>query len=160
MNLSEALLERLGNRKPASGRASLSAIDEASGWSATATADEANALSCLLWELSLRRGSSATEAPGDDLRIWAERIAGRATGLLENLRVVEVDASRGQALLRSQQPAQRGDEVFYYEVLLTGTREVLLRRYRAWQNNGRREQVAFAVTNEALAKLVSVLIAN
>ena len=55
---------------------------------------------------------------------------------------------------------QRGDEVFYYEVLLTGTREGLLRRYRAWQNNGRREQVAFAVTNDALAKLVSDLIAN
>jgi hypothetical protein len=160
MNLNEALLERLANWKPGSGRSSLTAIDETSGWSATATADEANALSCLLWELSLRRGPVATEPPGDALKIRAENIAGRATGLLENLRVVEIDAPRGQALLRSQQPAQRGDEVFYYEVLLTGTREGLLRRYRAWQNNGRREQVAFAVTNDALAKLVSDLIAN
>jgi hypothetical protein len=160
MNLSEALLERLGNRKPASGRTSVSAIDEASGWSATAAVDEANSLSCLLWELRLRRGPSTAEGSSDELRIWAEQIANRATGLLENLRVMEIDASRGQALLRSQQPAQRGDEVFYYEVLLTGTHEVLLRRYRAWHNNGRREQVTFAVTNEALAKLVSVLIAN
>jgi hypothetical protein len=160
MSLSEALLERLGNRKPGSGRVRLTAIDEASGWSATATADEANALSCLLWELSLRRGPSSAEGEGADLAIRAERIANQATGLLESLRVVEIDSSRGQALLRSQQPAQHGDEIFYYEVLLTGVHEVLLRRYHAWQNNGRREQVAFAVTNEALAKLVSDLIAN
>jgi hypothetical protein len=159
MNLNEALLGRLANWKPGSGRSSFTAIDEASGWSAIATANDANALSCLLWELSLRRGSSNARADGADLTAWAQHIADQATGLLESLCVVEIDAPRGQALLRSQLPAQLRDEIFYYEILLTGTCEVLLRRYRAWQNNGRREQVAFAVTNEALAKLVSDFIA-
>jgi hypothetical protein len=160
MNLNEALLEKLAKWKPASGRANLSATDEASGWTVTVTADEANTLSCLLWEVNLRRRASEKESADNELKTWAERLAERATGLLENLRVVEIDVSRRQALLRSEQPAQRGDEVFYYEVLLTGAEEALLRRYRAWQNSGRREQVAFPVTNEALAKLVSDLIAN
>jgi hypothetical protein len=160
MNLNEALLGRLANCKPGSGRSTFTATDEASGWSAIATADDVNALSCLLWELSLRQSSSNARADGAELPVWAQHIADQATGLLESLRVVEIDAPRVQALLRSQPPAQHGDEIFYYEILLTGTREVLLRRYRAWQNNGRREQIAFAVTNEALAKLVSDIIAN
>ena len=160
MSLNEVLLEKLAKWSLTSGRASLSATDRASGWTATVTADEANTLSCLVWELNLQRRRTADEASSEDLRKWAERLAVRATGLLENLCVVEIDVLRRQALLRSQQPAQRGDEVFYYEVLLTGTEEALLRRYRAWLNNGRREPVAFPVTNEALAKLVSDLIGD
>jgi hypothetical protein len=79
--------------------------------------------------------------------------------LLENLHVVEVDAARRQAQLRSEEPSQRESEVLYYELLLTGTFEVLLRRYKAPRHGGaRREQVSSPLTHEALAKLVSALI--
>jgi hypothetical protein len=81
-------------------------------------------------------------------------VADRATGLLEDLKVVEVDRPRGQALLRSEAPVSRGEDLFYYEVLLTATGAANLRRYSAPnQGPGKREQVAFALTHEALAKL-------
>jgi hypothetical protein len=49
--------------------------------------------------------------------------------------------------------------VLYYELLLTGTYEVLLRRYKAPRQGGaRREQISSPLTHEALAKLVSALI--
>jgi hypothetical protein len=77
---------------------------------------------------------------------------------LEPLKVVEVDAVKGEALLRSSEPAQRGDKLFYYEVLLKGTHAAQVRRYQALAEGiGRREQVAFALTQEALTKLVGDL---
>src|SRR5262249_22519771 len=97
---------------------------------------------------------------GNSLSAWAERVAGRVTGLLEPLKVVEVDAERGEALLRSDQPTQRGEKLFYYEVLLQNTTAASVRRYRALPGNGRREQVAFALTKEALAKFVADLAAD
>jgi hypothetical protein len=160
MSLNEVLLAKLANWKPAASRTSLTVADEATGWSATATVDESNTLSCLLWDLHVRRAADEQKPSSDELKAWTERIAQDATGLLENLRVVEIDLPRGQAQLRSEQPAQRGDEVFYYEVLLSGARDAHLRRFRASQSHGRREQVVFPVTNEALAKIVSVITAN
>ena len=37
---------------------------------------------------------------------------------MEPLRLIEVDAERDTALLRSTAPQQRGDDLFYYEVQL------------------------------------------
>jgi hypothetical protein len=160
MTLNEALLEKLASWKPPSGRASLGVSAEGSPWTATVVADETNPLSSLLWELSLRRAKPGNTATETELKTWADRVSQRGTGLLENLHVVEVDAVRQQAQLRSEEPSQRGDEVFYYELLLTGTYEVLLRRYKApKQGAGRREHIASPITHEALAKLVSALVA-
>ena len=159
MTLNEALLEKLASWKPPPGRASLGVSAEGSPWTATVVADETNPLSSLHWELSLRRAKPTNAATEAELKIWADRVSRRGTGLLENLHVVEVDAVRHQAQLRSEEPSQRGDEVFYYELLLSGTYEVLLRRYKApRQGAGRREQIASPITHEALAKLVSALI--
>jgi hypothetical protein len=159
MTLNEALLEKLASWKPPPGRASLGVSTEGAPWTASVVADETNPLSCLLWELTLRRSKPECAASETEIKNWAERVSQRGTGLLENLHVVEVDALRRQAQLRSEEPSQRGDEVFYYELLLTGTYEVLLRRYKASrQGTGRREQVASPITHEALAKLVSALI--
>jgi hypothetical protein len=159
MTLNEALLEKLASWKPPPGRASLGVSAEGSPWTATVVADETNPLSSLLWELSLRRGKPDRAATETELKTWADRVSQRGTGLLENFHVVEVDAVRQQAQLRSEEPSQRGDEVFYYELLLSGTYEVLLRRYKApRQGAGRREQIASPITHEALAKLVSALI--
>ncbi len=158
MKLDEALLEKLADWR-ADSRRSLAASVEGCPWTVALTADRADQLGCLVWELALRRATPP--GPARPLGAWAERTAGRVTGLLEPLKVVEVDSLRNEALLRSQEPARRGDELFYYELLLKGSGEALLRRYHASRRGkARREQVAFALTHEALAKLVADLTAD
>ena len=159
MTLDEALLQKLAEWQPGAGRQTLSSPDPAGAWAVAVTADRSDALGCLVWELTLRR--AAEPAAGETLAAWAERAAGRVTGLLEPLKVLEVDVTRDQALLRSGAPARRGEQVFYYEVILTGVRAAAVRRYRAErQGDARREQVAFALTHEALAKLAADLAAT
>jgi hypothetical protein len=158
MNLDEALLEKLAKWRTDS-RCNLAATAEGCPWSVAVTADRADQLGCLVWEVALRR--STPLGPDRPLRAWAARAAARVTGLLEPLKVVEVDAPRNEAMLRSAAPARRGDELFYYELLLKGNGEALLRRYHASRRGkARRDQVAFALTHEALAKLVADLTAE
>jgi len=138
-------------RVPAGGRQTLAIPDEGSGWAAAVTADRSDELGCLVWEITVRRTSAAAA----DVRPWAERVAGRVTGLLEPLEVVEVDTRLNEALLRSAQPTQRGDAVLYFEVRLKGTGEATLRRFQAFHQEGKpREQVLFPLTHEALTKVV------
>jgi len=161
MTLDETVLQKLADWRPGEGRQTLLIPDEGSGWAATLSADRFDATGCLAWEVTLRRSQATAPADPEALRSWAERAAGAVTGLLEPLKVVEVDGSRGQALLRSREPARRADRLFYYEVLLTGTHEAQVRRYRATANSeSRREAIGFALTHEALAKLVADLTAS
>lgn len=158
MTLDEKVLQRVAEWRPPAGRQTLHLPDAGSGWSLALTADRNDELGSLAWELTLRR--SAPQA-GLTLADWAHRVAGRVTGLLEPLKVVEIDPQRQEALVRSTGPTQRGDRLFYYEVLLKGTREAEVRRFRASSQPGeRREQVAFALTHEALAKLVADVTAD
>lgn len=156
MSLENTLLEKLADWRP-DGRQQLIVPGEA--WTVVLAADRSDQVGCLLWELTLRRAAAA--GPGKPLQAWAERVAGRVTGLLEPLKLLEVDSLRDEALLRSEEPAQRGEKLFYYELLLQGRGEALLRRYHgAHHGQARREQVAFALTHEALAKLVADLTAD
>src|SRR5262249_18814467 len=84
----------------------------------------------------------------------ARRIANQVTGLLEPLRLLEIDAGRDLAQLRSQAPAQRGGDLQYYEVLRHGHRDTQVARYQASHASSKREQVPFTLTHEALGKLV------
>src|SRR5262245_53982262 len=120
MTLDDMLLEKLAEWRPGDGRKQLTVPHQATGWTVLLTADRCDALGCLLWEVALRR-PTAEPVSTEDVRTWAERVACRVTGLLEPLRVVEVDSTRLQALLRSEAPTARGDKLFYYEALLTGT---------------------------------------
>jgi hypothetical protein len=114
------------------------------------------ALGCRLWQVALR---PLTPAPTADLKARAEQLAGRVTGLLEPLRLVEVDAERGSAQLRSDRPGHWGDGQFYYEVLMSADGATILRRYQApaGADQPKRQQVAFTLTHEVLAKLVTDL---
>jgi hypothetical protein len=148
MTLAEKLLLELNDWRPA-GRDTL-AVRSDGGWSATIVADLNNELGAKVWELAIDRdGSAPAEAT---MRGWAESIAARSSGLMERLRLLEVDDGRSETLLRSDRPTEKGDEKAYYEIVLAGTTKATVRRYRA--EFGKREQVAFAVTREALAKLV------
>lgn len=161
MTLENRLLQELGDWRPAGdGRHTLAVTDEAAGWNVAVTADRQDQVGCIVWELALRR---ASEPPTQDasaaLRGWAERVAGRVKGLLEPLAVVEVDPPSGVALLRSNEPTHRADALAYYEVLLKGVREAVVRRFKGGVGQ-RREQVPFALTHEVLARLAADLTAD
>jgi hypothetical protein len=160
MTLEAKLLEKLAKWRPGTGRQTLN-VPEGGGWATTLTADRCDELGCLVWELAVRRSAPLTGGDAAALRAWGDRIAGRARGLLETLKVVEVDAERDEAILRSDAPAAKGNDRFYYEVHLKGIGVAAVRRFRgAVGGTGKREQVAFALTHEALAKLAADLTAE
>jgi len=115
-------------------------------WTAAVKATALDAIGCRLWEVQATRADGATV----DLKATAELLAGRVTGLLEPLRLVEADNEYGLALLRSDAM----DQASYTELLLHRDGGFELRRYRAATPGQRRQQVAFSVTHEALAKLL------
>jgi hypothetical protein len=151
----KTLPEKLSEWRPSgTGRHVLSSAEN--GWTVTITADRADTVGCLVWELALARKEPAPA--GLTLRTWAEQTAKRVTGLIEPLVVHEVDEARGEALLRSQSPAQRDEHLLYYELLLRGTGLATLRRYQARHAPGsHREQVPFGLTHEVLARVASDL---
>jgi hypothetical protein len=155
MTLAETLLQKLAKWRPDSARASLDVTAPESGWAVTLDAAHVEFQGSRLHEVNVR---PLTPTPVADLRARAEQLAGRVTGLLEPLRVVEVDAAGGLAQLRSDKPGQWGDGAFYYEVLLHAGGAVGVRRYQApGPDQPRRQQVPFTLTHEALAKLVTDL---
>jgi hypothetical protein len=157
MSLANTLPQKLAEWQPRPGRQELIVSDSESGWTAALTADRRDELGCLVWELALRRASPQA----GDLAGWAERITAKVTSLLEPLKVVEIDPTRNEGLLRSESPQRRGEKVLYYEVRLKGTTEAVLRRYQAVENtSGRRQQIAFALTHEGVGKLAGDLTAN
>jgi hypothetical protein len=161
MTLNETLLAKLAEWRPGAGRKTLNVPDEGAGWAVSLTADRADELGCLTWELTLRRGAPLPGGDAQALRAWADRAAGRARGLLETLKVVEVDGERDEALLRSDTPSSKGEDRFYYEVRLKGAGVADVRRYRgSLAATGKREQIAFALTHEALARLAADLSAE
>jgi hypothetical protein len=159
MILPDIFLHKLAEWRPAGTRQTLHVPIEGTGWGLALTADRNDELGSLVWELALHRSGEPVVA-ADVLTGWAKRVAGRATGLLEPLKVIEVDAERSEALLRSNEPLRRGEQLYYYEVHLKNNTSATLCRYRALNGNGKREQVAFALTHEALAKLVADLTAE
>jgi hypothetical protein len=159
--ISELLLPKLSEWQPTgTGRHSWSHYLPDQGWNVFLTADRVDSLGSLVWELSAAR-LSLLETKPEELKAWADRVAKKATGLMEPLRVIEIDSTRQEALLRSESPASRADRVFYYEVKLFGKNRAELRRFEAKPGvTGRRDQVPFALTNEAIAKLLSDLLAE
>ena len=161
MTLDVTLLAKLAEWRPGRGRQTLNVPDDGAGWAMSLTADRADELGCLVWEMTLRRSVPFAGGDVDALRAWGDRIAGRARGLLETLKVVEVDVERDEAILRSDVPAAKGEDRFYYEVRLKGAGVADVRRYRgSLASAEKREQIAFALTHEALARLAADLAAD
>jgi hypothetical protein len=153
MNLDERLLEKLAEWRPDSGRQTLVVAEPTINTTVTLTADRSDVVGAQLWEVTLDR-PAALDAAG--LKRWAEATAARVTGLLEPLRLLEIDAEGSTALLRSRAPTQRGDNRFYYEVLLHGKGRAQVARYQASaKSDGPRQQITYGLTHETLAKLVS-----
>jgi hypothetical protein len=131
--------------------------DEGAGWALTVTANRRDDVGCVLEEVVLQATLGPAARRDATLTSWARRAAERVRGLLEPLRVVEIDLLRNEALLRSDEPARRGEDVAYHEILLQGTTRATLRRYQASCQAGQRKQVPFALTHEALAQVATDL---
>lgn len=158
MTLAETLLLKLGEARPTSpGRFTLTHTDSASGWTVSLNIEKADALSCQLAEVACVRGPGAE--PG--LQEWADTLAQRVTGLMEPLQVIEVDALKNEAILRSNSPTVRNDKRAHYELKLEGGRKATLRRYQApLDPTAKREPATFVLTHEVIAKLVDDLTAK
>jgi hypothetical protein len=153
MTLADRLQERLASWKPSGeGRHSWRETFADAGWTVHLAADHNDVVGSLVWEMTL--GRAADVPTGLTLKAWAERIAATASGLREDLKLIEVDDSRQEAVLRSDSPTRKGELTSYYEVRLSGLTQAEVRRFQANPTAGtRREQVAFPLTHETLAKL-------
>ena len=152
MTLAEKLLPKLSEWVPAGdGRHSWSAAFPECGWTVQVAADKVDSLSALVWELSLTRTADAPAGLG--LKDWAAAVADRVGGLMEDLKLYEVDTTRNEAVLRSDAPSKKGEKLAYYEIVLSGLDAAVVRRFTASKAVPVREQVAFALTHEILARL-------
>lgn len=157
MSMNDTVLERLAEWRPVAGAGpeTLHIPDAGNGWSVSVSAEKNDEVGTLVRELTVHRNAPAPQ--GATLKGWARGAADRVTGLLEPLRLLEVDDGRDEAVLRSQKPTKRGGSLHYYEARLKGTEEATLRRYQASPTAPGRTQVPFPVTHEALAKVVDDL---
>src|ERR1043165_1732170 len=102
MTLENNLTKSLSEWRPA-GRDTLLATERGSPWTVQVTADHCELLGARLWELAATRPDAPASAKLTD---WAACVAAKAAGLLDSLRVLEVDELAQQALLRSQTSVQ------------------------------------------------------
>lgn len=159
MNLAETLLQKLSDWRPVEeGRRTETFPLPAHGWTVRVAADRVDTVGCVLNEVEAVRDTPVADVAAA-VEAHARQAAERVTGLLEPLRLVEVDRARNIALLRSDAPKTKGDEVRYYEVRFHGLNRVHVQRFAATrQTPGRREPIAFALTHEVLAGLVDDLV--
>lgn len=149
MSLSKELRQNLTD--PAQG--SSGAVTAAAGpWQATATTPHRDKIGAEITEITVER---ASPGPGS-VKSWADSFAGSNTGLLEPLKVQEVDGGRDEALIRSSPPSKQDGATDYYEVKMHGTQKASVKRYRAGET-GKREDIPFALTHDSIGKLVDGL---
>ena len=157
MTRDEKILEALSTWRPQGDGPHIRSISlDAPGAAVGLTADRADALSCQLRELSATSGPTRPCTPAE-LTQRAVTLDSRVTGLLEPLKVYEVDALSGQALLRSATPTDRNGRVHFYELILTGLHLASLKRYSSGKPKANRDGVPFVLTHETIAKLADDL---
>jgi len=151
MTLAEILPQSLSDLNTGGATTHIAGADD---WRTEIALDRHDGLASVVRSLKLTRQA---EAPaGATLAGWANGIATRVHGLLEDLKPIEVDATVNQAILRSEAPAVHGNVRSYYEVHLRGTEEATVQRFAADRAAGtKREAVGFTLTHEMLGKLVN-----
>lgn len=152
----EMILEKLASWRPTGpGPHHLQLELGQPGTTATLSAAQTDAFSVLLTELTVTTGQ-AQPCSAAELTERAVEIAHRVTGLVEPLKVYEVDSHQSKALLRSATPTERSGKLYFYELTLTGKHSAHLKRNQVESN--RRESVAFALTHEAIAKVIAEVV--
>ncbi len=146
MTPAETLLQRLSELPAAPGP---HALTTAGGAAVTLDAERFDTIA------GVYRGVTVAGPPVESVGAWAAGVAGRVRGLLEDLKVIEVDTTRDAAVLRSAEPAVSGGVRRYYEVQLDGNGTASVNRYQADRDAGTpREAIGFALTHEVTARLV------
>jgi hypothetical protein len=102
--------------------------------------------------------ASAANRSLDELRAWAQRLASRASYLMEPLKFVEADALANEVLLRSDGPTPRQGRRAFYELRIQSPGTVRLSRVSFDETSRRREPESFQLTREALERLVDDLV--
>ena len=154
--LDEILQRKLAEWRPDTANPTLSLTDPAGAWSLTLDAEAVETIGSQLRRVSVHPLTATVTAP---LREQADRLARDVTGLLEPLRVVEIDDGAAVAQLRSQSPSQRDGASRYYEVTRHADGTTHLGRYQTRPSEGKRQAIPFSLTHEALAKIVRDFIA-
>ena len=124
--------------------------DDGAGRTATVDLQKADEMGCKIRSVQVHRPDVAAGG----LENWAKKTAEKVTGLLEPLRLLELDATRDEAVLRSQKPTPKNGEIHYYEMHMNGSGNATLNRYKASPNAPGRDPIDFVLTHEALGKLV------
>lgn len=111
--------------------------------------------------LSFRVGRMGSgEYSLDELTAWADRVARQVTYLMEDLVLIEADATGVEVELRSQKPTARHDQRLYYEARLDRTGCLRLSRVRFDESTRRRSETPFQLTSETLERLTDDLVAT
>ena len=153
MTLAETLPQNLSDL-PAGGATSHEIA--ADDWNAELNLDRTDGLASVVRSLKVTR---QTPSPaGATLAGWGDHVAERVHGLLEDVRVIEVDSTIDRAILRSETPAVQGGRRSYYEIELHGTDAATVQRFTADRDAGTpRQTTGFTLTHEVLGRLVDDL---
>ena len=120
----------------------------------------ADSLGCSLAEVRVR-SLQPLRLGLEQLRSWGARLSKRIRYLLEALETLEVDEAAGRLLLRSSPPETKPDgAVLYYELLLEGSGQLLLRRYRFDPTTRERAEEPIVCTRELVEKMFDDLAAS
>lgn len=125
------------------------------GWTLRLRVADADRLGVLLDEAELTR-----EGPGEPggLERQAKGLHDELRSLGERLALLEIEAERGRAILRSTTPLLLPEAIEYDEAELEGGRRVVLRRYRFDRGSGTRRAVPANLGAEALPRLARELL--
>ena len=117
---------------------------------------QANPLGCEFDYLQLN-GLAVPQISNSDFSDKANRLASRLNYLLEPISVIEVDAQRQQAILRSTKPqALATKQRRYYELAVQGNSQIRFARFETVPGQAR-QRVPAVLTQEVLVRLIGDL---
>jgi|GEM_PF-2776025 hypothetical protein len=140
----------------AGNRHSFEFIDAATKWRVSMKVEAADSLSTQIWEVAIFRDSQSATASTARFNDLALAMGKRVKGLLEPLRLIEVDVDSKVAILRSDEPTVRKSVRAHYELRIIGENRAELRRYQAsTAPASKRAQFGFTLTNEVLGNFLN-----
>jgi hypothetical protein len=159
MTLAETLLQKLNDWQPAGeGRPAGSFALPGHGWTVRVEAERVDSLGAVLTAVEAVRDVPVAD-DAKLLEAHARQAAARVSGLREKLCFVEIDRANNVALLRSDVPQSKDENVLYYEARYQGRNRVKFQRFQATKASpAGREAVGFVLTHETLARLVDDLV--